>query len=259
MRAGQKTARFARGGKRLKSRARSAHSFASAQGESLTNERPIVSLRYPWSVLQMGVAKVAVLGSCWLVAVGLGLWTLFDYQTTAGAVSALSQTWPTGTAVPLDPEKPTLVMFVHPLCPCSRASLHELQVLVTHGGQQVRSVVVFSKPKGLSSDWTNTDLWKTARSTPGVTCLADAEGRETNLFHAQVSGEAMLYDRGGRLLFHGGLTVSRGHEGDNPGRLAIESLLGGDSLGLRETPVFGCRLQDRSVRSSSGRSANAAP
>jgi hypothetical protein len=207
----------------------------------------------------MGVVKVTVLGSCWLVAVGLGLWTLLDYQTTAGAVSALSQAWPAGTAVPLDPEKPTLVMFVHPLCPCSRASLHELQVLVTHGGQQVRSIVVFCKPKGLSSDWTNSDLWKTARSTPGVTCFADADGRETNLFHAQVSGEAMLYESSGRLLFHGGLTVSRGHEGDNPGRLAIEALLAGNSPILRETPVFGCRLQDRSVRSSSVRSASAAP
>ncbi len=207
----------------------------------------------------MAIAKVAVLGSCWLVAVGLGLWTMFVYQTTPGAVSALPQTWPAGTALPLDPEKPTLVMFVHPLCPCSRASLHELQVLVTHSGQEFRSIVVFSKPKGFASDWTNTDLWKTAGSTPGVTCFADADGRETNLFHARVSGEAMLYDSGGRLLFHGGLTVSRGHEGDNAGRLAIESLLAGDSSGLRETPVFGCRLQDRTVRSSSGRSASAAP
>src|SRR5262245_25582564 len=109
----------------------------------------------------MGVAKVAVLGSSWLLAVGLGLWALVDYQMTPGAVSELPQRWPAGSALPLDPENPTLVMFVHPHCPCSRASLHELQVLVTHGGDRVRSIVVFSKPKSLSSDWTNTDLWKT--------------------------------------------------------------------------------------------------
>jgi hypothetical protein len=206
----------------------------------------------------MAVAKVAVLGSSWLVAVGLGLWVLFDYQMTPASVAAVPRRWPTGTTLRLDPEKPTLVMFVHPHCPCSRASLHELQVLVTHCGQQLRSIVVFSKPKGSPSDWTNTDLWNTARSTPGVTCVAEADGRETSLFHAQVSGETMLYDSAGRLLCHGGLTVSRGHEGDNPGRLAIEKFLAGDSLALRDTPVFGCRLQDVS-RSCSEKPKSAAP
>jgi hypothetical protein len=207
----------------------------------------------------MGVVKVAALGSSWLVAVGLGLWTLFDYQTTPGAVSAAPQGWPAGSTLPLDPQAPTLVMFVHPLCPCSRASLHELQVLAAHEGDRIRSFVVFTKPKGLSSDWVNTDLWKTASSIPGVTCIADADGRETKLFHAQVSGEALLYDGGGRLRFHGGITVSRGHEGDNPGRMTIESFLAGESLVLSETPVFGCRLQNRDDRSSSDRSKAATP
>jgi hypothetical protein len=206
----------------------------------------------------MAVAKVAVLGSSWLVAVGLGLWVLFDYQMTPGSVAAAPRHWPAGTTLALDPHKPTLVMFAHPHCPCSRASLHELQVLVTHCGQQARTIVVFSKPKGLLSDWTNTDLWKTARSTPGATCFADADCRETNLFQAQVSGETMLYDSAGRLLFHGGMTVSRGHEGDNPGRLAIEKMLAGDSVAVRETPVFGCRLQDGS-RSCSDKRKSAAP
>jgi hypothetical protein len=208
--------------------------------------------------MQMVVAKVAVLGSSWLVAVGLGLWVLFDYQMTPGSVAAVAQRWPAGTTLPLDPEKPTLVMFVHPHCPCSRASLHELQVLVTRCGQQMRTIVVFSKPNGLPSDWTNTDLWKTARLIPGVTCLADADCRETSLFQAQVSGETMLYDSAGRLLFHGGMTGSRGHEGDNPSRLSIEKFFAGDSLALRETPVFGCRLQNGS-RSCSDKPKSAAP
>ena len=74
----------------------------------------------------MGLVKLAVLGSCWLAAVGMGLWTLFEYQMTPGAISVVPQAWPAGTTVSLDPEKPTLVMFVHPLCSCSRASLHEI-------------------------------------------------------------------------------------------------------------------------------------
>ena len=37
----------------------------------------------------MSVAKLTFLGSSWLLAVGLGLWVLFDYQTTPGAVRRL--------------------------------------------------------------------------------------------------------------------------------------------------------------------------
>lgn len=206
----------------------------------------------------MRIAKVAILGSSWLVAVGFGLWVLFDYQMTPGAVSALPQHWPAGTTLPRNPEKPTLVMFVHPHCACSRASLHELQVLVTHCGKQVLPIVVFTTPAGFPSDWMKTDLWETASSTPGVTCFADADGRETGLFRAQVSGETLLYDSAGQLLFHGGLTASRGHEGDNAGREAIESFLTGDAAALRETPVFGCRLQNRNW-STSDRPKRATP
>jgi hypothetical protein len=198
----------------------------------------------------MGIVKLAMLGSSWVVAVLCGLAVLGVYQMTPGSVAAVPARWPAGSTLPRDGEQPTLVMFVHPHCPCSRASLHELQVLVTHCSGQVHPIVVFSKPKGLSSDWMNTDLWRTARATPGVTCFADADGRETNLFGAHVSGETMLYDGSGRLLFHGGVTASRGHEGDNPGRLAIEQCLAGDSTALRETPVFGCRLLDRSASAS---------
>jgi hypothetical protein len=196
----------------------------------------------------MSVAKLSFLGSSWLLAVGLGLWVLFDYQTTPGAVSALSEHWPADSALQRDPDRPTLVMFVHPHCPCSRASLHELLVLATHSGRSVHSIVVFSEPKGLASDGMNGELWKTARSIPDVTCVADAGGLETSLFKARVSGETMLYDADGPLLFHGGITLSRGHEGDNPGRFAIESLLAGEPVAVRDMPVFGCRLLDRDQR-----------
>ena len=36
-------------------------------------------------------------------------------------------------------------------------------------------------------------------------------------FGAETSGQTLLYDRDGRLLFSGGTTGSRGHDGDNAG------------------------------------------
>jgi hypothetical protein len=190
--------------------------------------------------------KWVVLGSAWLAAVGSGLSAMFVYETTPGVVSASHDQWPDGTALERDPRCPTVVMFVHPHCPCSRASLHELLVLASRRDQEIKPIVVFLKPRRFEANWEKTDLWKTASSIPGAICVADVDGRETARFDARVSGETLMYGPAGKLLFHGGITASRGHEGDNAGRSAIESLLEGNPIAFRQTPVFGCSLRDRS-------------
>jgi hypothetical protein len=53
-----------------------------------------------------------------------------------------------------------------------------------------------------------------------------------------------MYDRDGRLLFQGGITISRGHAGDNPGRSALVALLNHELVSEVETPVYGCSLFD---------------
>ncbi|HUE12931.1 MAG TPA: hypothetical protein VMR25_02100 [Planctomycetaceae bacterium] len=189
--------------------------------------------------------KWVVLAAAWSTAVGSGLWALFDYEMTPGIVAASPDRWPAGSVLRPDPRYPTVVMFVHPHCPCTRASLHELLVLATHCGGQMKPIVVFLKPRGFEHNWEKTDLWETAGSIPGATCFSDVDGTETARFQALVSGETLMYDAAGNLLFHGGITGSRGHQGDNAGRSAIESFLAGEPVALRHTPVFGCSLRER--------------
>ena len=55
--------------------------------------------------------------------------------------------------------------------------------------------------------------------------------------------DAVVAREGGRLLFRGGITPSRGHEGDNAGRRRIASLLANGSADGRQTRVFGCPLR----------------
>jgi hypothetical protein len=75
-----------------------------------------------------------------------------------------------------------------------------------------------------------------------VTVVSDDGGQDADRFGAVVSGQTFLYNAGGRLLFAGGITLGRGHEGDNPGRAAIiEWVTSGH--GARRAPVFGCTLQ----------------
>src|SRR5262245_16749203 len=66
----------------------------------------------------------------WLLVVGFGLFRLWSYAMTPGPGADAPKSWPAATRVERDPSRATLVMFVHPQCACSRASLEELNVLM---------------------------------------------------------------------------------------------------------------------------------
>jgi hypothetical protein len=55
----------------------------------------------------------------------------------------------------------------------------------------------------------------------------------------------MLYGIDGRLLFAGGITSSRGHQGDNAGLDRVLSLVRGGKAERSESSVFGCGLFDK--------------
>jgi hypothetical protein len=188
-----------------------------------------------------GVAGLCV----WGLAVAGGCLFSFHFENTPAAIDAAREVWPQESACRLSPDRPTLVMFVHPRCPCSRASLDELATLMTHCQERVDAEVVFFLPPSASAEWAQTDLWESAARIPGVAVRLDRGGAEQRRFAASVSGEVFVYGTSGRLAFHGGITAGRGHAGDNPGRSALESLLVDDQLSARTTPVFGCALEAR--------------
>jgi hypothetical protein len=146
-----------------------------------------------------------------------------------------------------DTTRPTLVMLAHPRCFCTRASLAELGELMARARQRPKAYVVFIKPGGVGKDWENTDLWQIASRIPDVTIVRDDNGFETQRFGAETSGQTLLYDASGRLIFGGGTTGSRGHPGDNLGRATILALLNREPApfnphGAAASPVFGCPL-----------------
>jgi hypothetical protein len=178
----------------------------------------------------------------WLAGIGAGFAVVLKYQNTEGRAGVTPQHWPAGTLIALDPDRDTLVMFAHPRCPCTRASLDELNRLLARTSGKVRPQVWFVRPAGLPAGWTETDLWRSAAALPGVTVREDAGGAQASLFGAETSGYVVLYDPRGRLLFKGGITGSRGHAGDNAGENAVVSLLIGGDAALSQTRVFGCSL-----------------
>lgn len=189
---------------------------------------------------------LAVTAVLWAVAVAVGLGTLWDYEITPASAGRASPHWPETSGIVRDRSRPTLVVFVHPHCPCSRASIRELARLMARVPERVSGSVLFVRPAHAPPNWAESDLWHTAVSIRGVraSVIDDARARA---FGARVSGETLLYAADGRLLFAGGLTGSRGHEGDNVGRDTVTRLLMQNTHAettLASSFVFGCFLMD---------------
>jgi hypothetical protein len=140
-------------------------------------------------------------------------------------------------------------MLAHPQCPCTRASLRELELLMAKLNGCLTAKVLFYQPENAPADWASSDLWETASRIPGVSAAWDRAGAEARRFGGATSGHVVVYDAGGRLIFSGGITPSRGHSGHNAGRSAIVSALLHGASERTSSPVFGCSLSDARRRS----------
>ena len=192
-------------------------------------------------------SRIALLSiAIWMLIVGSGLRMMLAYDNSPGIIAAAPTMWPADSHISRQSGVPTLVMMIHPHCPCSRASIGELALLMAELPGPVNANVLFIKPHEFPEQWEKTDLWNSAARIPGVKVDVDDDAAEARIFGSQTSGQVMLYDINGQLLFKGGITASRGHSGDNDGRRAIVSLLTQHHEDRAETPVFGCPLFEQS-------------
>lgn len=190
---------------------------------------------------------VAALALWLLVVLGAMIWLNY-YKAIPGPGGQAPPRWPVESRLHRARSLPTLILFAHPKCPCTQASLSELRVVLSSLRDKVAPEVVFLLPNGTGNDWRRTAAWRTAESIPGVHAFADAGGVETARFGAQVSGQVVLYGADGWLLFQGGITGSRGHEGANPGRSRLMARLTGGASNTETSLVYGCGLDDVSKR-----------
>jgi len=176
------------------------------------------------------------------------------YQMTPGSASAASsETQGSGSPGVAATNRYTLVLFLHPQCGCSRATVEELDQLMTHCRDRLHVAVYVLQPSQESEAWSRTSLWSGAAAIPGVEVHADRDGIFADRFGARTSGEAFVYDATGQLRFAGGITGSRGHAGDNAGLAAVMELVQQPThapVSVVRTPVFGCALKGNSPRRS---------
>lgn len=156
------------------------------------------------------------------------------FENTAGSPGAPVDDWPAATAIGRVGGRATLLMFVHPQCNCTKASLAELREIVDANPTAADVVLVVDDDDGPAM---TLDL-------PGARVVHE-HGEESERFGVATSGEVLLFDAAGRRQFVGGITRGRGLRGPNPGRISLEAALA-DTTRSADAPVFGCPLAEPS-------------
>jgi hypothetical protein len=180
----------------------------------------------------------------WVVALGFGMRMLAANEFSPGAAALAPSDWPAKAPLKPDGVSPTLVLFVHPQCPCSRATVAELARILGEVPNRFTAAAFVYSPASELATWSKSDLAERLRALPGVRVVSDPEGAIAAVFGAQTSGQVMLFGRHGDLQFSGGITGSRGHEGDNAGHRAVVARITGRETGLAQASVFGCSIRD---------------
>ena len=178
---------------------------------------------------------------------GIGWW-----NSQPGLSASSPARWPAGSVF-LRSTRKTLIVFLHPQCPCSRATVRVLERLAArlHGRVDMHALLLVpgSSPKGEapSADaFTTSNLLESLDAIPGLLVHTDPGAREAKRFGATTSGHVVLYDEAGRLRFAGGITASRGHEGDSDALAALAQQIDRPAamttLDQIKTATLGCPL-----------------
>ncbi|MCU0711848.1 MAG: hypothetical protein MUC43_07290 [Pirellula sp.] len=153
--------------------------------------------------------------------------------------------WPSTTKVSLGDSTQHLVVFVHPFCPCTRATLRNLDEALRDSDLKV-SVVQLRNEKLESSHAPISHIADLSRKN-GWNLILDDNGVEARAFGAMTSGECMLFSSSGERLFIGGVTASRGHLGNNEGLDVLKGIVHRITTENRESAESGVQSLARSA------------
>lgn len=190
---------------------------------------------------------VLLLGFClWVgLIVGGNAW-LLRYSFAVGRAGGAPSTIPPGLASSAPSARPQLLLALHPRCPCSRSTLSELAKILSRAANACEVSVLMYRPAEETDGWLEGALLDNCRRM-GCRISPDPDGRLAASLGSLTSGQVVLYDANGRLRYQGGITSSRGHEGDNAGEQAVIDILQGRRDSHKTMPVFGCPIQQEST------------
>ena len=185
-----------------------------------------------------------VVGVLWLAICGTLSYQLMARDFIPGRLGRPRAAWPEATALTRPIGTTSLLAFVHPQCPCTRATVTQLiRTMTRHPGMAATAVVFVPANPRQRPTWEDGAYVKSLRAAlPLIHIVYDAGGVEAQRFGALTSGTILVYDPIGREIFRGGITDRRGGEGDNRGLRQLVELLRGRQRSVAASAVFGCPL-----------------
>src|SRR5687768_1828200 len=108
-----------------------------------------------------------------IVALGVWLWmTVYAFEAYQPADRFRHASWPKNSRVSLADSRCTLLFFIHPRCPCTRASVTELEKLLAghtlEKRQRPEVIVVAAVPPEASTEWRDSNTIKRAMHLPNA-------------------------------------------------------------------------------------------
>ena len=186
----------------------------------------------------------------WLICIGGGYTYLLRYSFTAGLSIPAPERFSSPGVAQASSTRARLLIALHPRCPCSRATLHELAKIMSRATNACDVTALIFTPKGDSEDWLKGGLVNECRRLQ-CRIQADPGGEIAASLGCLTSGAVVLYDGAGKLRYQGGITGSRGHEGDNDGERTVLEILRGQHGSFSALPVFGCPIRSALSRGES--------
>ncbi|QYK47960.1 MAG: hypothetical protein KF838_14360 [Phycisphaeraceae bacterium] len=198
----------------------------------------------------LATRSLAAIVCLWLGTLGIGIGFIEHYANRPGPIGPE----PAGheSAAREQAPRPLARMYVHPRCPCSRASLLELAALMSSPGVEADVEIHVYRPADAPDDWAKGRAWRIAEQIPRARVLIDPEAARAHADGALTSGHLVVRTAAGSVAFSGGITRSRGQQGHSPAHERVLPLLraqrdSDDTLTLARvtpeaSPVFGCQI-----------------
>src|SRR4051812_25961113 len=115
------------------------------------------SKRYRW---RLPIAAAAML---WAAMVVGGIGWMWSYESASTTQGPTPRTWPADSRANISSTSDNLLLFLHPRCPCSRATLGELARLMAGANGRLTCQVFFVVPQGENAQAAaNGALWDAA-------------------------------------------------------------------------------------------------
>ncbi len=217
-------------------------SRSTASNTDLRKDSDTAREQKPWRKTAF-ISLLVVAYGLWAALLFTGHVVLFEYEMTEGPLANSKRIFPEKSSVQLTHGRQNIILFLHPACPCSAASVDEFRDLMREGEKDSVGKVVFFMPPDQESEWSLLPLISSVKRIPNVSIVYDTNGAESDLFGATTSGHVFIYDSRGVLQFSGGITGSRGHTGDNKNFEIAKNTIIARNPKYATTPVFGCSLR----------------